>query len=496
MEAQNKGMAIKEYDTNLDRVERENFDLKMQVTHLKSRLKEVTNQSFSILPSCDCQKKEQETNNVLEEAKTAMEQILKEKEELQRVHAGLYNKIAQLEEENHRARQDCTKLSEHIEMRNRKEQESTEALALLKQEILQVKEEIEQTQKLKDQNRDLSQAYSELKEQTLKLEQFSKQLESDYKREVQKSQELQENNQKVSQRLTEMQSKMRTLVQQVEAQTKHNILGEKAVEELRKDKNALLDQKAQIQARAEEIIAEREKQISQTQNAFQRLKEKYNSLTRVIYALEPQLEQEIFRIEHLIQRTAIISENIDHLRAETLSVLANTQRNTYTKTAQIENIQQRMGYAQTEANSLLEQLKEAQEVANRMREEKYEREQEVRELKERIRITPQVAQAAKELGIHEFTTISELFSLWMQDRESISNELKNQLLQREQEHARAEAQRNRKIDEFQNKLKAALSELNACRSYLNEKKALIKALKKHNSQNIPILRSIDVSTDK
>ncbi|KAI5186433.1 hypothetical protein NEHOM01_1466 [Nematocida homosporus] len=491
-----RGPPIKEHDHLIATMERENFELKMQISHLKAQLREHTMQTnLSINPPCDCKKKSIETNQILAEAKSAMETLLAEKESLESLYTETTQTLERMQEEKTRLKNDCIKLSEHIAYKHQKEQESQQALQTMRAEIVAVKSNLEENEMLKEEISKISEAYRAIKEEYVKLDEFAKSLETDFKSEVNQKHQIVAENETLKSKLNTAQQKLEELVTHATNLEKQQLLGEKVVEELKKEKRSVAEQVVSVQSRAEGIIAEREKQISYLQNRVTQLHGSMQRAEAEMQRIVNGVVEEIKRVELATGRTSKTLSTVDDLDRHFQRIVSKIQREQVHCTERLTSTGQMAARVQEEAKAAAQKLEAAREENAKLRQREDQLNGQIEDLQRRIHLTPEALAIAGELGIRDFTTLSDLFIKWSADREKNENWLANCLEEKEKEHQHEARVRNRKLDEFQTKLQTALSELNICRAYLEEKKSLIKALKKSSSTN-PIMKQIEISTSK
>ncbi|KAI5188402.1 hypothetical protein NECID01_0033 [Nematocida sp. AWRm77] len=483
-----KGLPLKEHDLGMERLEQENFDLKLQINHLKMKLKDYTNQTaYSVADLCDCKEKQAETQTILSEVKSAMESLIIEKESLETLHSQASLQAERLREENERLGRDCTKLSMHIAAKQKEEEATQRALGDLKREILSVQAGLEEGEEARKKVHELQRAYSLLKEEHLKLESLSRSIEAGYKEEAAKREALQKENVRTKEIADKITHQIEGAQRYIDEQTKQIQKGEALLEESRRDKQrVLLEAEVEIN-RAKCVIGEREAKIKSLQKECASQTERANHMQSTVKQLESEVERERSKASELDRQIGQVSRKLQEAEAvqRTLKETQKLQEET-------------LAGAHRDASSSAQ--KERQEIESQLRAYRKEKEvlesknQEVQEelktLRKRVHITKGSLEIAHELGIEEFTTLDDLFVHVKQELSKLQSRHAN----KEKELQQERASRNHKLNIFQEKLQAALSELHVCKQYLEEKKELIKSLKKYAGGSF--LKKIEVSADK
>ncbi|OAG32595.1 hypothetical protein NEDG_02177 [Nematocida displodere] len=488
-----KGMPIKQYDTHLEGLEKENFDLKMQIAHLKLQLKDTTNQTtFSLPPPCDCKQKQEETQTILKDAKATIETLLQEKLQWEELYTTATLKTTALEEENEQIKGDCIKLSNHISAKKDGERESQRVLQQIKTEILTVKSELEETETLKNALHSLRSSYAQLKDEYIKLEEFSKGLEADYKVEVDKAYALAQEKAAVKEELFQAQRRAEEAAIYAKEQERKNALGEKVTEELKREKHLIQVQCDGVEKRAERIIAERNAQIQQTQQAYYQKREALSKADRAIAATEDSMKEYKDHLSRIHKRVFNALGRLESSEEITKAILATQNMTTHQIAEKLSSKNTIISTIRKEEEKILQELELTQRQAEKLKEEKGALLKEREEIRARLELKPESLKLAEEIGIKEFTTLNNLFAQFIAYTKSIISQNAQELGQREHFYEEERQERGKKMEVFQKKLQIALSELHACKSYLEEKKALIKTLKKCT----PMLQKIDVSSEK
>ncbi|KAI5175803.1 hypothetical protein NEFER01_1466 [Nematocida sp. LUAm1] len=490
------GALVKSQDQMIERIEREKLELKMQINHLKSQIKELTNQtSISMLPTCDCKAKKEETQKILEQAKRAVENLIMEKETLSTLYTETDEKNASLQEENSRLRNDCTKLSEHIARKQQKEKDAYEALEQMREEIHAAQTQMEQNGVLSSELKIATKRYNDLKTEYLKLEEFSRTIETEYKEEVLQKRQLAQDKEAQVRRLEATQKRMEEIIEHSKGQEKDKQIREKVIEEMKREKKALSEQRDSIERRAEEIITERERQIRALQKKTQDLNEYLSRVSGRMGVMESELEEEVRRVIGVESRLSPLYLQIKSNQETAYKAINRTHKEHMEYAEKLATTYQDAVYAKKEIERRDAQLTKFEEELLQVKRNKEQADKELAEIKTRLELTPNAMNAARHLGVKHFTTLNDLFLLWSEEKENLLAQSAQKLEKREEMHKEEERKRVQKIEEFQNKLKVALSELSFCRDYLEKKKHLIKSLKKHPTAD-GLMRVIDVSLDK
>ncbi|KAI5133884.1 hypothetical protein NEAUS04_0534 [Nematocida ausubeli] len=514
-----KQLPIKEFDTSLNRLEKENFDLKLQISHLRSKLNELTNSSLTFIPTCDCKRTKTETKDVLSEVKVEMKNLLDQNEIMKAQNTDLLEKLEDIQRENESLRKDCVKLSQHISEQTKREAESKNVLHEMKAEIETVKEEMEEVEKIKQQNKMLKEEYMSLDRIAKKLEteykeeysQFTsenaslqkvnsemreriKKMESQLEEQAQRNAQLASENHALCIERSELQQNTRTLESlrqniqnQLHVKTdealKTKEIGEKLVNELKsKSKHALL-QKEEVERRAEGIIKNRDMTIHQLKDLIERSTTEMQNVNIKVSAIQSEMGHYIKYLVSLIHRIAKFSGEMD--RAKMLSASTFGQYKSRVIHIQNEQSHRQDLKSQREKETMQDVVLDAKREIERIQAEKDKLLAEREDLIGRLHITPNTLKIAKDLGINEFTTIDNLFITWKTSQDQIVEGITRK-------HKAEGMERSRKLEEFQTKLQAALSELNLCRAYLEEKKNIIKSIRKAQGPS-SLLNRIDVS---
>lgn len=515
-------LPIKEYGTSLERLEKENFDLKLQISHLKSKLNELTNSSLTFMPVCDCKKTKTETNGVLNEVKREMENLLETNQEIRNENAQLKNKIEEVFEENGSLRKDCIRLSQHITEKTRQESEYKKVFGQMKEEVEIVKEEMEEMEKIKMEKIKIEEELAELRELTKKTERDYKEdlerLGSINTKILQRKDQLKEMNQQMAHRIEEsaknnhqlttenyeLSSQNQKLFQEIEKITnlveelqkenkekteemcKTKEIGEKLVNEMKIKNKKIQTQKEEIEKKAGEIIRDREVKIVQLQVHIQKIHTEAQHNLINMNRIQATADEYIRKVGFLTGKVEEITNEIENIRGRTNALLEQYKAQilviSMDKTKEVLNVTQR------DKERLEHIVKEAKQEMEKVRKEKERLSVEREDLAKRLHITQSTLQIAKELGVNDFTTINNLFLTWKKSNDALLQERDNE----KRAFQKEEQERSRKLEEFQTKLYAALSELSICRAYLEEKKSIIKSIKKQGGTQ-SILRKIDVS---
>jgi len=486
---------IKEHDSAVERLEKENFELKLQINHLKLRLNEVASQtSLSVLP-CDCNKTQEETQNILKEVKAAMETLIREKTHLEGASRRAKERIGELEEEKERLTEDCVKLSEHIAKQQKKEQESQEVLKELKKEIIQVQAESEEAEANRAQLKHAAESCQKLKEEYLRLEEFSKKIEWEYKREMEKNSEIQKESAELVKTVQRMQKEIEETRRYAGEAEKHGRLGEQVAKELKKEKQAAVEQRDAAERRAEEVIREREREremeSADAQELERKQRERAQGMHRTLRKMEAIFDEDSSRVAEVTSRIDRVFNGVAQLERLARQIIGEKNVESAKYAEKIAKSSYAVGSTQAEMRKAEEMLKRTSSELERTEKEKNALALEVEELRRRIRITPECARTAEELGINSFTTVNDLFVQMKEEKARIETDWSRKIEKIEEQNRAEKDARQRKLVEFQEKLQMAVSELNLCKSYLEEKKNLIKTLKKHQSGSL--LKKIDVS---
>lgn len=505
-----KQLPIKEYDTVLEKLEKENFDLKLQISHLKTRLNELTNSSLTFIPACDCKKTKSETRDVLSEVKVEMKNLIEKNEDLKVQNTNLIDKLEEVSEENDSLRKDCIKLSQHISEKTRKEAENKNILQQMKSEIETVKEEMEQVERIKEQNR-------VLKEEYINLDRITKKLEEEYKNEHRhlsaENSNLQQQNMQIKNRIKQLEQQIeetshrnhqltnenhalsldkQTLSQearQLQTQLKMKTeevqrakeLGERVVSEIKSKSRYTQSEKEELEKRAEKIIKERDLKIGQLKVFVNKLTTEIEDVNGRISVLQNGFAEYIKYIAGVTHRISKVSVEIERLKKISDSVITDHRADA----SRCEKTEKEIKRLRREKEILEEVVKDAKKEIEKSKTEKESLLMEREDLINRLHITPGTLKIAKDLGVKEFTTINNLFITWKNSQERLLQEI-------DRKHREEERERNEKLEDFQNKLHAALSELHFCRTYLEEKKSIIKLIKKQHGSS-SLLSKIDVS---
>lgn len=463
----------KQQDTQINNLEKENFDLKLQINHLRQQLKDLTNQtSVSFYPpACNCQEKQQETQDILKEVKSTMEALIQEKAETEQLLTRAEAQIAGLDEEREDLKRDCIKLSEHISYITQREKEKEEMLEKMREEMPRIKNELENTQKLRHMLDVQIQNYNMLKEEYVRLEDFSKSVEAEYKSELTKIAALKQQHTAESRKSEEALATARRYSEDLESRGR---IAEQAILELKKEKQNLQEKVKSVEFQAEKMLREKQQQIHMLQTALQKNKNLQARLDAFLSTAESRLVSHVNKIECLERRVGALPMSVLSAR-EIANTLIHSERQRSKQ--EIQRVSRNMQKVQAE--------KEAAEEQNRKKEAAYT------EISNRLEITQETAELAARLGIHEFTSLRALFNKFAEYTLQLEREHRKVLEEKDRRQKEDEAFRSRKLDEFQNQLHAALSEISACRTYLEEKKRLIKMLKGTKSN---IIGRIDVAT--
>lgn len=517
-----KQLPIKEYDTSLERLEKENFDLKLQISHLQSKLNELTNSSLTLMQACDCKKTKTETKGVLNEVKTEVENLLKINQEIRNENIDLKNKIEEVFEENQSVRKDCIRLSQHITEKTRQEEEYKKILRQMKEEIESVKEEMEEIERIKTEKTHLEEEYRKITEIAKNMEKtFKKEIEDmqsintktyQRKEQVKKiNQELEQQieeyvrnnhqltnenhqlnmkNQQLSQKITNLSSLINNLQEKDSRQTQEihrtKELGERLVNEMKIKNKEIQLEKEEIEKRAEQIIKDRETKIGQMQVYINKIQTNTQHSAIEIHRAKETAAIYINRIETLAEKVTKIYTEIDKAKIRSKNILDwYKSQVSFLSTDKTKDTLEKI---QKEKDRLEFIVKESKQEIEKIRSEKERLSEEREDLAKRLHITPAALRIARDLGINEFTTINNLFITWKETHDKLSRET----AQIKQTHQLEEKERSKKLEEFQTKLHAALSELHFCRAYLEEKKSIIKSIKKQTNSN-SIFKKIDIS---
>ncbi|KAH9386038.1 uncharacterized protein NEMAJ01_0934 [Nematocida major] len=510
-------LPIKEHDIFLENLEKENFDLKLQISHLKSRLNDLTNSSHTFIPACDCKRTQSETKDVLSEVKVEMESLIENNGQLKSQNADLLDRLEEMNEQNESLQRDCVKLSHHISEQTRKETESKRILQEMQAEIESVRMDLEELDSVKKKNKRLEEEY-------LALDILTKKLEIEYKEEnshlatlnsnlqkkdmllhdrileisnqvaghARENQQLQSQNQALSQEKNalalEAQNLMalnKSLQAQLQMKTTEAIqaknMGERLVTEIKNKSKITQTQKDDLERRAEEIIKERDFKIAQLKQDIVDIGGEMEVLGRTVSGTHAGLLEYVNYVSSLSKRMSTMSGEIEKSRRLFDSFVQAYK----TGTAKQGAAENRMASIHEEKCMLEKAVQETRIEIERSKQEKKRLALEKEELLARLQITPSCLKIAKELGIHEFKSINDLFVCWKDSHTKLLREIEGR-------HAKEEHERNLKLEEFQTKLQAALAELHFCRAYLEKKKQIIKMMKKH-GDNPSILNKIDVS---
>ncbi|OAG30299.1 hypothetical protein NEIG_00462 [Nematocida sp. ERTm5] len=513
-----KQLPIKEFDSSLERLEKENFDLKLQISHLRSRLNELTNSSLTFIPTCDCKRTKTETKDVLSEVKVEMKNLLDQNEMIKSQNAALLEKLEEVQYENESLRKDCIKLSHHISEKTKKESENKNVLQEMKAEIETVKEELEEVEKIKQQNKMLKEEYmaldklskkleteykeeystftaenASLKQMNANMKERMKQLEREVNEKSEMNRQLSNENHDLSREKMELQQNIRNLEslrQNIQSQLmvkteeakKAKEVGEQLVNEIRSKSKHTQLQKEEVERRAEDIIKNRDATIIQLKEYLARSTAKMQNVNIKVSTVQNDLCHYVKYLTSLIQRIAKMSNDVDRSK----SLVGATLNQCRSKIVHITNdySHKQETKLQKEKESMQTIILDAKREIERIKAEKDRLLTERDDLVNRLHIAPSTLKIARDLGVNEFTTIDNLFITWKNTQEQLLRNI-------ERRHKEEEASRNNKLEDFQKKLAEAVAELNFCRAYLEEKKNIIKSIRKQ--QGTPsILSRIDV----
>ncbi|KAI5191222.1 hypothetical protein NEMIN01_1430 [Nematocida minor] len=513
----NTQLPIKEYDTSLEKLEKENFDLKLQISHLKAKLNELTNSSLTFIPTCDCKRTKTETKDVLTDVKKEVEKLLEINEEVKSENAELKNRIEEVFDENSSLRKDCIRLSQHIKEKTAQEEETKQILSQMREEIETVKEELEDMENIKREKAKTEEEYE-------RLSRVAKTMEKEHKSEVdrmksantkmqqqnaqlqeiahQMTQQIEESarsnhqltnenhsisnqNQKLTQKINSLNGILKNLQDQVEIKAQETYktkeIGERLVHEIKAKNKQTQAEKEEMEKRAEEIIKDREGKIAQLQMSLNKMNTEVQHNNIQISRIQNVFSEYIKYIAALTGRVANVSTEIDRAKSSQKAFQEEREK------VKTDRTKEALEMVKKEKDTLEGIIREAKKEIEKTKSDKNKLLEEREDLINRLHITPSTLKIARDLGVNEFTTINNLFLTWKETKERAEQEaaLKNR---------REEEKRNRKLEEFQTKLQAALSELHFCRNYLEEKKNIIKAIKKQNS-NPSLFKKIDISNE-
>lgn len=453
------GVLQKQQDTQISSLEKENFDLKLQINHLRQQLKDFTNQtSVSFFPHpCSCQEKQQETQDILQEVKSTMEALIREKAETEHLLATAQSQIVSLEEEKEDLKRDCIKLSQHISHITQREKDKEEMLEKMREEMPRIKTELENAQELRHLLDAQIQNYNMLKEEYVRLEDFSKSVEAEYKSALSKITALEQQHVAASRKSGEALATARRHAEDLESRCR---VAEQAILELKKEKQSLHEKSRSVEHHADKVLREKQQQVHVLQNALQKNRTLHARLDAFLSTAESRLVSHINKIECLDRRVDALPMSVLSAR-EIANTLVHSERQRSRE--EIQQISRHMQKARAE--------KEAAEENCRKKEAEYA------EISSRLEITQETAELAARLGIHEFTSLRALFNRFAEHTLQLEREHRKALEEKDRRQKEEEAFRSRKLEEFQSQLQAALSEVSACRTYLEEKKRLIKMLR-------------------
>lgn len=524
-----KEAPIKEHGEKMERLEKENFELKMQINHLRGLMSDPKEANLDTVHMscmrCASAEKSPEgemTKRLLSEAHAAMEALVRDKRDLQEERKALISRVQRAEEEKEDLLMDCRKLSEHVTEKEKVEGENIQIVAELKAAMLKMREGMERAQKGMVEKEKMAKAYEKVKEEYVRLEGLYRAMEKEYREDQEKRREVTDDYKTLCVKYKEARASEEARARQIAELEKSKLLGERIIEELKREKGEAVKEVEEMRKKAESIIHSRDSEVYALRRGLARKREEMRSVIGCIGEIEKIIEDNIrtstdtsmklfglnsklFEIEsagkelvgmrnRLAQENGQMAEERERLLGEKRRLL--TERERLMEDSKEREVARREREAiRKEKEGILREREELAAENSRLRKENQNLLSENRDVLARLKITPEILSKIREMGINEFTSLNDIIGRMYKERDRGLGALEQKIEALEGEKKEEKRNRRAKIEEFQSKFEMAVEDLNACKEYLARKKEEIKMLRREKRRE-GLLGSIEVSRIK